>query len=121
MGGRNGLGWDERLALDLWYVEHGDLGVDLRVLAQTVSVILRREGIAAAGHETMPEFRLPSSADGGVVVSPSSAGPAAVADAADPVELVEVEYLDVDRGGRFGRFVRRRQRSSSSGRNTPSS
>lgn len=55
--GRNALSWDEKFALDVWYVEHGTLWLDLRILAITVWRILRRHGISQPGHETMPEFR----------------------------------------------------------------
>jgi lipopolysaccharide/colanic/teichoic acid biosynthesis glycosyltransferase len=57
--GRNALGWDERLALDVWYVDHRSLALDLRIMARTLGVVLRGEGIAAAGEATMPEFRGP--------------------------------------------------------------
>jgi sugar transferase EpsL len=41
--GRSNLPWDERLALDVWYVEHCSLGLDLKILALTVGKVLRRE------------------------------------------------------------------------------
>ncbi|MBE0596459.1 MAG: sugar transferase [Desulfuromonadales bacterium] len=44
--GRNHVPWDERLALDLWYVENWSLGLDLRILLGTVWKVLRREGVA---------------------------------------------------------------------------
>jgi lipopolysaccharide/colanic/teichoic acid biosynthesis glycosyltransferase len=55
--GRNAVDWEERLALDVWYVDHRSFLLDLRILARTVLLVLRREGIAAAGDATMPEFR----------------------------------------------------------------
>jgi lipopolysaccharide/colanic/teichoic acid biosynthesis glycosyltransferase len=55
--GRNGLGWDERFAYDLWYVDHHSLRVDLRILARTVVATVRRRGITAPGSATAPEFR----------------------------------------------------------------
>jgi lipopolysaccharide/colanic/teichoic acid biosynthesis glycosyltransferase len=55
--GRNQQSWAERFELDVWYVDHRGLGLDLRILALTVFKVLRREGISAAGHETMPEFK----------------------------------------------------------------
>jgi sugar transferase EpsL len=54
--GRNELSWEQRFEFDVWYVEHRTLSLDLRILALTVWKTLRREGISAAGHETMPEF-----------------------------------------------------------------
>ncbi|AXH96865.1 sugar transferase [Ornithinimicrobium avium] len=56
ISGRNSLGWDERLALDVWYVDRATVGLDLRILARTVLTVLRREGISAEGEATMPEF-----------------------------------------------------------------
>jgi len=55
--GRNAQTWDERFRLDVWYVDHRGLWLDVRILALTMVKVLRREGISAAGHETMPEFR----------------------------------------------------------------
>ena len=55
--GRNALSWDEKFALDVWYVDHRSLGVDLRILILTVWQVLARRGIAAEGSATMPEFR----------------------------------------------------------------
>jgi sugar transferase EpsL len=55
--GRNALAWDERLALDVWYVEHRSLVLDLRILARTVGQVVRRQGISAAGEATMGELR----------------------------------------------------------------
>jgi lipopolysaccharide/colanic/teichoic acid biosynthesis glycosyltransferase len=54
--GRNLLSWDEKFALDLWYVEHWSLGLDLRILLMTVVQVLRRQGIHQRGHATMPVF-----------------------------------------------------------------
>ncbi len=55
--GRNELGWPERLELDVWYVDHLSFGLDLTILARTLTTVLRGRGVAAAGHATMPEFR----------------------------------------------------------------
>ncbi len=56
INGRNGVEWDERFALDVWYVEHYNLLLDLRILLRTVQKVLLREGISAVGHATMSEF-----------------------------------------------------------------
>lgn len=45
--GRNYIPWDERLALDVWYVEHRSLWLDLKILFLTVLKVLAREGVAA--------------------------------------------------------------------------
>jgi lipopolysaccharide/colanic/teichoic acid biosynthesis glycosyltransferase len=55
--GRNALDWNEKLALDVWYVDHRSLWLDLTILARTVGQVLRREGISHGGEATMPEFR----------------------------------------------------------------
>lgn len=54
--GRNALDWEERFRLDVWYVEHRSLGLDLRILVLTAWQVLRGRGIAAEGCATMPEF-----------------------------------------------------------------
>lgn len=56
VNGRNAASWEERLRLDVWYVDHWSLWLDLRILLRTVWTVLRREGISAAGHATMPRF-----------------------------------------------------------------
>jgi len=56
VNGRNALSWEEKFALDVWYVENQSLGLDLRILAATVRQVLRRDGISAAGEVTMPAF-----------------------------------------------------------------
>jgi len=55
--GRNALTWEEKFALDVWYVDNWSLGLDLRILAKTVSSVVRRQGIASEGHVTMPNFQ----------------------------------------------------------------
>lgn len=54
--GRNALSWDEKFALDVWYVDHASFWLDLRILFATVGAVLRREGISHAGDATMPPF-----------------------------------------------------------------
>jgi hypothetical protein len=54
--GRNATSWQRRLALDVWYVDRWSLGLDLKILLLTVIKVLRRDGISAAGHATMPRF-----------------------------------------------------------------
>jgi sugar transferase EpsL len=56
VNGRNALSWEEKLALDVWYVEHQSLLLDLKILFRTIRSVVRPEGISAAGHATMPEF-----------------------------------------------------------------
>lgn len=54
--GRNALGWEDRFALDVWYVDHGSLRLDARILLGTAWKVLRREQINHAGDEPMPVF-----------------------------------------------------------------
>lgn len=70
INGRNAITWEERFAMDVWYVDHWSLWLDIRILAMTLMKVIRREGISEPGHVTMTEF-MGSSAD------PASAGPAA--------------------------------------------
>ncbi|MEU4470474.1 sugar transferase [Micromonospora sp. NPDC023888] len=58
--GRNALSWDERFALDVHYVRHRSLVLDLRILLRTVRTVLLREGITAAGAATAHEFLGPA-------------------------------------------------------------
>ncbi len=54
--GRNGVSWPERFALDVWYVDHQSLWLDLRILFTSVSAVLRGGGITQAGHASMTPF-----------------------------------------------------------------
>lgn len=56
VNGRNALTWEEKFELDVWYVDHFSLTMDLRILFATLATILRREGISHADQVTMPEF-----------------------------------------------------------------
>lgn len=56
VNGRNALSWEEKFRLDLWYVDHHSLRMDLRILGLTIWQVLRRHGVSAAGEATMPEF-----------------------------------------------------------------
>lgn len=56
VGGRNALSWEEKFALDVWYVDNRSLWLDVVILWRTLRAVIRREGISAAGEATMPEF-----------------------------------------------------------------
>ena len=56
VNGRNALSWDDKFALDVWYVDHASLALDLRILLATVRAALRRDGISHGGEATMPPF-----------------------------------------------------------------
>ncbi len=56
VNGRNALTWEERFALDVWYVDHVSFRLDMQILFLTLWKVLSREGIAHPGSETMPKF-----------------------------------------------------------------
>jgi lipopolysaccharide/colanic/teichoic acid biosynthesis glycosyltransferase len=57
VNGRNELSWEEKFRLDVWYVDHRSLALDLRVLLLTVKRVLLRDGINQSGHATVSYFR----------------------------------------------------------------
>ena len=54
--GRNAISWEKKFDLDVWYVEHRTLWLDIKILFLTLQTVLRRDGIQAAGEATMPFF-----------------------------------------------------------------
>lgn len=54
--GRNAVDWKERFRLDVWYTQHISFGQDVRILLDTVKVVLKREGIGSGTSETMEPF-----------------------------------------------------------------
>ncbi len=56
INGRNAISWDEKFRLDIWYVDHQNLLLDIKILWLTVLKVFKREGISAEGHSTMPDF-----------------------------------------------------------------
>jgi len=57
INGRNALTWEQKFALDVWYVDHLSWWLDLKIVALTAWKSLKREGINQAGQATMAEFR----------------------------------------------------------------
>ena len=57
VSGRNALSWDEKFALDVWYVDNRSLLLDLRIVLLTLLKVVRKDGISAAGEATMPVFQ----------------------------------------------------------------
>jgi lipopolysaccharide/colanic/teichoic acid biosynthesis glycosyltransferase len=55
--GRNAVSWEDRFRLDVWYVDHASIWLDLKILATTVLTVLLGRGVTAEGHATMPRFR----------------------------------------------------------------
>jgi lipopolysaccharide/colanic/teichoic acid biosynthesis glycosyltransferase len=56
VNGRNAVSWDDRLKMDVWYVDHRSPALDARILLKTVSAVLSREGVSAPGTDTMQPF-----------------------------------------------------------------
>ena len=56
VNGRNAISWEEKFALDTWYVDHQSLLLDMKILWLTVKKVLVREGISAAGEATIGKF-----------------------------------------------------------------
>lgn len=56
VNGRNSVDWDQRFEMDVWYVDNHNLFLDAKILWLTIMTVLRREGVSADGHVTMPEF-----------------------------------------------------------------
>jgi lipopolysaccharide/colanic/teichoic acid biosynthesis glycosyltransferase len=56
VNGRNAISWEEKLALDVWYVDNRSIWLDLKIIMLTIHKALKREGISAEGEATMPKF-----------------------------------------------------------------
>ena len=56
VNGRNAIGWDRKLELDIWYVNNRTLRLDLKILFLTVKKVFMREGITHEGSVSMPRF-----------------------------------------------------------------
>ena len=56
VNGRNAIGWDQKFALDVWYVDNQSMLLDVKILFMTVSSLVRREGINASENVPMPKF-----------------------------------------------------------------
>jgi sugar transferase EpsL len=57
INGRNGLDWESRFEMDVWYVDHWSLRLDIKILFLTVWTVLKQDGISQEGHVTMTEFK----------------------------------------------------------------
>jgi lipopolysaccharide/colanic/teichoic acid biosynthesis glycosyltransferase len=56
VNGRNATSWEERFAMDVYYVDNRSLALDARILAMTVGTVVKREGVSAPGSATMEPF-----------------------------------------------------------------
>jgi len=57
ISGRNSLSWDEKLKLDIWYVENRNLILDIKIIFKTIFKVFKRDGISHHTHATMPKFK----------------------------------------------------------------
>ncbi len=64
VNGRNAISWEEKLRLDVWYVDNQSFWLDCRILWLTLRKVICRDGISAAGDATMPEFMGSTAASG---------------------------------------------------------
>jgi sugar transferase EpsL len=56
INGRNAICWEDKFALDVWYVDHWSFWLDLKIIALTFLRVFQRSGISSSNHATMPEF-----------------------------------------------------------------
>jgi len=56
VNGRNALTWEDKFRLDVWYVDHWSLGLDIKILLMTLWAVIKREGISQPGVATAEEF-----------------------------------------------------------------
>lgn len=56
VNGRNSINWEDKFKLDVWYVDHCSLLLDIKILYLTLKKVIMREGISAEGTATMPKF-----------------------------------------------------------------
>lgn len=57
VNGRNAISWDEKFALDVWYVDNQSLWLDLKIICMTIRKVAMRDGISEPGEATMSKFR----------------------------------------------------------------
>jgi lipopolysaccharide/colanic/teichoic acid biosynthesis glycosyltransferase len=63
VNGRNATSWEDRFAMDVWYVDNRSFMLDAKILWMTISAVLGRSGISAEGNATMPPFDPESTSD----------------------------------------------------------
>lgn len=56
--GRNDVTWDEKLAMDVWYVNHVSLNTDIKIILKTIKSVLKRESVEVAGVEALDVYRM---------------------------------------------------------------
>jgi len=56
VNGRNAISWEDKFDLDVWYVDHWSLKLDVKIIVMTVLKVLKREGISLQGHARRRSF-----------------------------------------------------------------
>ena len=56
VSGRNAITWEQKFLLDVWYVDNVSPGLDITILLKTIARVIRRDGISAESHASMPRF-----------------------------------------------------------------
>lgn len=56
--GRNDVTWDEKLAMDVWYVNHVSMNTDIKIIMKTIKSVLKRESVEVAGVEALDTYRM---------------------------------------------------------------
>jgi len=69
VNGRNELSWEEKFALDVWYVDHRSLWLDLRILLRTIAVVSRSRGVNQPGQATAQPFKGSYDQDGEMAIA----------------------------------------------------
>lgn len=54
--GRNGVSWEDRFAMDVWYTKNVTFVNDVRIILDTIKTVLKHEGISSETSATMEEF-----------------------------------------------------------------
>lgn len=63
VNGRNAITWQERFALDIWYVDHWSFWLDIKIVLITIWKVFKREGISQPGQATVEYFGEDSDGD----------------------------------------------------------
>jgi len=56
VNGRNALTWEDKFALDLWYVDHWTLGLDIKIMFMTLGKVIKKDGVSHPVAATMEKF-----------------------------------------------------------------
>lgn len=57
VNGRNSITWEEKFVLDVWYVDHQSLFLDIKIILMTLVSVVKRDGISSGSYVTMEDFK----------------------------------------------------------------